>query len=246
MERQKLFLGLTGSVASIKVCALVDEATRRGMEVKWHPTAGAVPFVISTICKKLAELGCDSCAHLSQEILEEVKEVLASRVAVDLGSIFLRIQDRMSQSTAAQMGTESARSISRCIASFEDGIDIDGYFTHERGYVRHINVATEADVALVAPATANTLAKIVNGVTDNFLLEVLRAMAPKKQVFLALAMNTAMLKDPFTARNRRLLTSVGSGKYQLIEPVEKLLQCGTYGNGAMASVEDIFTQITSA
>lgn len=244
MEKPKLFLGLTGSVASIKVCDLVDEATRRGMEVRFHPTTGAVPFIVSAICKKLTDVGCDSCSLLRMEVIEEAKAALALKSIIDLGSIFSRIQDGISQLSTDQMESKSVSSILRCIESFEDGIDIDGYFNYERGHVKHINVATEMDVALVAPATANTLGKIVHGITDNFLLEILRAMATEKQVFLALAMNTEMLRDPFTARNIDLLKSVGAGKYQLIESATKTLQCGTHGKGAMASVEDIFDQMS--
>lgn len=240
MEGKKLFLGLTGSVASIKVCELIDEAKNRGMDVRWHPTNGAVPFVVSAICKKLSEVGEDSCDRASNEILAVTRAAIEHRAMIDLKGVIDRTEAVLTALSLEQLGLEVSQSLLSCVNTFEDGVDVDGYFSREKGHIKHIDVATQSDVILVAPASANTLAKIVCGITDNFLLEVIRAVPAVKRVVLALAMNTEMLRDPFNIRNMDLLRSVGAHKYRIIEPVVKTLQCGTYGDGAMESPNRIF------
>lgn len=98
----------------------------------------------------------------------------------------------------------------------------------------HISYAKWADIVIVAPATANTLAKIVTGICDNLALSVLLACkAPK---LIAPAMNTAMLEAPQTQSNLNKLIKLG---FKIISPRTALLACDTYGNGAMAEVDEI-------
>jgi phosphopantothenoylcysteine synthetase/decarboxylase len=113
-----------------------------------------------------------------------------------------------------------------------------------RGYVQHINLAKWADVALVAPATANTLARIRLGLTDNFLLAVVRAMPRGRPVLLAPAMNTEMWYDPATQETVNALA--GSDKYTLLPPRTSRLHCGDVGIGAQAQVADIAAAVRSA
>jgi phosphopantothenoylcysteine decarboxylase/phosphopantothenate--cysteine ligase len=113
-----------------------------------------------------------------------------------------------------------------------------------RGYVQHINLAKWADVALVAPATANTLARIRLGLTDNFLLAVVRAMPRGRPVLLAPAMNTEMWYDPATQETVNALAS--SEKYTLLPPRTSRLHCGDVGIGAQAQVADIVAAVRSA
>lgn len=98
----------------------------------------------------------------------------------------------------------------------------------------HISYASWADIAIVAPATANTLAKIASGICDNLALSTLLACkAPK---LLAPAMNTAMLEAPQTQSNLIKLNELG---FEIVPPRTTLLACDTYGNGAMAEVDEI-------
>ena len=99
----------------------------------------------------------------------------------------------------------------------------------------HISLCDEADVFVIAPATANTISKIANGICDNLLLST--ACAFKKQFLLVPAMNTGMWENPFVQENLEKLVSKG---YHILNPEIGFLACGTAGVGRMAEVEDIF------
>ena len=105
--------------------------------------------------------------------------------------------------------------------------------------VLHIDLAKWADVFLLAPLSANTLAKFANGLCDNLLTCVFRAWDFDKPVVLAPAMNTQMWNNPFTSRHRAALDDVARGAALWIEPIEKRLACGDVGVGAMAEVDHI-------
>jgi phosphopantothenoylcysteine decarboxylase/phosphopantothenoylcysteine decarboxylase/phosphopantothenate--cysteine ligase len=101
--------------------------------------------------------------------------------------------------------------------------------------VRHISLAQNADLALIAPATANCIAKIAAGIADDMLTTVILAIA-KKPVVLCPAMNTAMYENPITQDNIKKLLSYG---YHFVEPRESRLACGDLGKGALAELDTI-------
>jgi phosphopantothenoylcysteine decarboxylase/phosphopantothenoylcysteine decarboxylase/phosphopantothenate--cysteine ligase len=101
--------------------------------------------------------------------------------------------------------------------------------------VRHISLAKQADLCLVAPATANFIGKLSAGIADDMLSTVLMA-ARGVPVLICPAMNTAMYENPVTRRNIEFLKSVG---YRFIRPKESVLACGDLGRGALADVETI-------
>eukprot|EP00052_Salpingoeca_macrocollata_P011247 m.86464 g.86464 ORF g.86464 m.86464 type:complete len:153 (-) comp17964_c0_seq3:242-700(-) len=102
--------------------------------------------------------------------------------------------------------------------------------------VLHIELRRWADIMVVAPLDANTLAKFANGFSDNLVTCVARAWDFAKPIVVCPAMNTAMWEHPTTARNLKLLTDMG---YHVIDPVSKLLACGDSGLGAMAGIDTI-------
>lgn len=102
--------------------------------------------------------------------------------------------------------------------------------------VLHIELRKWADIFLLAPLDANTLAKISNGICDNLLTCVARAWDFQKPILVAPAMNTAMYAHPITGKQLEILESWG---IVVIPPVTKLLACGDYGSGALAPVEAI-------
>lgn len=94
--------------------------------------------------------------------------------------------------------------------------------------VRHISLAKAADLVLIAPATANTIAKLAHGIADNMLTTtVLACTCPR---LIAPAMNTAMYDNPATQDNLDILRDYG---FEIIEPAEGLLACGDEGRGKM-------------
>ncbi len=103
--------------------------------------------------------------------------------------------------------------------------------------VEHIALAARADLFLIAPATANLMAKMATGLADDMLSTTV--LATRAPVLLAPAMNTAMWEHPATQENRERLARRG---VRFVGPAEGHLACGTTGKGHIASVEDIVAQ----
>ncbi|KAK9805539.1 hypothetical protein WJX72_003945 [[Myrmecia] bisecta] len=109
--------------------------------------------------------------------------------------------------------------------------------------VMHIELRRWADVMVIAPLSANTMAKLAHGLSDNLLTCVVRAWDFNKPLLVAPAMNTYMWESPFTTQHINVLTTLG---VKVIPPVSKKLACGDVGGGAMASPEDIAAHIRAA
>lgn len=99
--------------------------------------------------------------------------------------------------------------------------------------IQHISLAEKADVFLVAPATANIIGKVANGIADDMLSTTI--MATKAKVIFAPAMNTNMYENPIVQENIKKLKSLG---YEFIDPAEGRLACGTSGKGKLESPEN--------
>ena len=106
--------------------------------------------------------------------------------------------------------------------------------------VVHIELRRWADIALVAPCSANTLAKLALGLCDNLATCFLRAWDPEKPLLLAPAMNTLMWEHPSTKEHLTTLQARGA---IIIPPVSKKLACGDVGRGALAAVPDIIRAV---
>ncbi len=100
--------------------------------------------------------------------------------------------------------------------------------------VLHIELRRWADLLLIAPLDANTLAKLALGITDNCLACVYLAWDRAKPVVLAPAMNTLMWEHPATARHLAQITADLRGSLRVVEPISKKLACDDVGQGAMA------------
>lgn len=102
--------------------------------------------------------------------------------------------------------------------------------------VEHVSIAKKADVVMVAPATANVIGKLANGIADDMLTTTIMACKCKKIV--APAMNTQMYENPIVQDNIEKLARFG---YEVITPDTGLLACGDIGAGKMPS-EDVLLQ----
>lgn len=102
--------------------------------------------------------------------------------------------------------------------------------------VLHIELRDKYSALVIAPCSANTLAKLANGLCDNLLTSVARAWDQNRPVIIAPAMNTHMWNHPITEQHIQTLRKWG---YKIVMPQEKMLACNTYGMGAMANIEDI-------
>lgn len=129
--------------------------------------------------------------------------------------------------------------------------------------VLHIELRRWADLLLIAPLDANTLAKLAYGLSDNCLTCVWRAWEPARPVLLAPAMNTLMWENAITRRHLNALTSDAlprdldqdelvaainqtGGPLRIVPPISKQLACGDIGVGAMASIPDIISQVDAS
>ena len=112
----------------------------------------------------------------------------------------------------------------------------DLYDEEEGWKPTHIRLADEADLLLIAPATANVIAKLANGIADDALTCIALALNPKAKILIAPAMNGKMWLHPATQQNVDVLKSRGA---EFIGPEEGMLSCGYEGIGRLWPVEQI-------
>ncbi|KXT87464.1 phosphopantothenoylcysteine decarboxylase [Streptococcus oralis] len=106
--------------------------------------------------------------------------------------------------------------------------------------VNHIELGKRTDLFIVAPATANTIAKLAHGFADNMVTSTALALPNHVKKLVAPAMNTKMYEHPATQANLHTLKNYG---YHVISPRESLLACGDHGRGALADLETILQNI---
>ena len=116
---------------------------------------------------------------------------------------------------------------------------IDDTFDRNSGYhVAHIAMAQEADVVMIAPASANVIAKLAHGIADDMLTTTIMACKCKK--FISPAMNTNMFENPVVQDNLKILEHYG---YEVIAPASGYLACGDTGAGKMPEPETLLAYI---
>ena len=114
----------------------------------------------------------------------------------------------------------------------------DTFDEKDSAVIAHIDLADWADVILVAPATANIIGKLANGIADDMIsTTIMAAVAP---VWIAPAMNVHMYAHPAVQKNMNTLRSFG---YQFIEPGEGYLACGYVGKGRLEEPETIVSHL---
>ncbi len=106
--------------------------------------------------------------------------------------------------------------------------------------IQHIDLVKWADKIIIAPATANIIAKIANGIADDLSSSLMLAVKDFSKVYIAPAMNTAMYENPITQSNIFKLKQLG---FNFIEPDSGLLACGDVGKGKLPSSEDILSAV---
>ncbi|MBI3944824.1 MAG: phosphopantothenoylcysteine decarboxylase [Armatimonadetes bacterium] len=107
--------------------------------------------------------------------------------------------------------------------------------------VEHIELAKWAEVAVIAPATANFLGKVAHGIADDLLTTVVMALPAAVPVVIAPAMNTQMWLNPILRRNIESLRALE--RYHFVPPRVAQLACGDTGTGALATPEAIFERV---
>ena len=120
-------------------------------------------------------------------------------------------------------------------------VSVDTFDRNYQFQVEHIALADQADLVLVAPATANVLAKLAHGLADDMLTTtILACNCPK---IAAPAMNTKMYENPVTQDNLDILRQYG---WEIVEPASGRLACGAVGKGKMPEPEDLLECVLHA
>ncbi|WP_163499690.1 bifunctional phosphopantothenoylcysteine decarboxylase/phosphopantothenate--cysteine ligase CoaBC [Helicobacter suis] len=168
-----------------------------------------------------------------KNILLLVSGSIAVYKALDLVRIFVK----MGANVRVVMSAGACKFVNplsfEALSHFSVLIDQNERWNMQEQAANHISYA-KADLVLLAPASANTLAKLANGLADNVLTATfLASHAPK---IIAPAMNTQMLEAPATQQNLERLKSWG---YTIVEPKSDLLACNTTGKGALAEAIEI-------
>jgi len=207
---------------------------------------------------------CDERRNMldNLNILLGVSGGIAAYKAVDLASSLVaagaRVSTVMTEAACQLVGPKSFEAVtcssvytslfSSCVmrdASCEDNtqyaIRSTQYGLHQKP--GHVNLADWADLVVVAPATADIVGKIANGICDDLLSTTLCVCWPlikSGAALLAPAMNNNMWDNPAVQRNVKQVKQMG---FKLIGPVKGRLACGSEAIGRMAEPEDIFKAI---
>lgn len=104
--------------------------------------------------------------------------------------------------------------------------------------VEHVSIAKQADVVMIAPASANVIGKLAHGLADDMLTTTFLACKCPKIV--SPAMNTAMFENPIVQDNLKILEKYG---YEVIQPASGYLACGDTGAGKMPEAETLYQYI---
>jgi phosphopantothenoylcysteine decarboxylase / phosphopantothenate---cysteine ligase len=160
--------------------------------------------------------------------------VCGSIAAYKAGDIIRRLHDNHCEVTVI-MTSEAAQFITPLTLSTLSGKNTySNMFDQDSWRMAHIELARVADIVLIAPATANVIGKLANGLADDLLTTfVITTPAP---VFIAPAMNDEMYTNAIVRDNCAKLKKHG---FKFIEPVKGKLACGAVGVGHLADVEQI-------
>ncbi len=118
---------------------------------------------------------------------------------------------------------------------------VDTFDRNFQSHVEHVALADKADLLIVAPATANIIAKAAHGIADDMLSTTILACDCVKLI--APAMNTRMYDNPVTQDNLNILRRYG---WEVIEPASGRLACGAVGRGKMPEPEDLLEAVDHA
>ena len=173
---------------------------------------------------------------MSRTVLLGVTGSIAAYKAAELVRLFVKNGDDVHVVMTPAAG-EFVRPLTFQTLS-RNPVETDQFAAPAQWKPEHISLAECADLVVVAPATANTLAKMRFDIADNLLTATL--LATRAPIAVAPAMNTGMWENPATQENLAALKARG---VRVIEPGEGELACGVSGKGRMAAPESIFEAV---
>lgn len=173
---------------------------------------------------------------MSKKIIVGITGSIAAYKAVQMISDLMK-KDYIVEVMMSESATKFITPI--CIQSLtKRKVYVDTFDDENPAIITHVDIVKDADLFLIAPASAHTIAKLAHGFADNMLTSAfLAATCPK---LLAPAMNVHMYENPITQQNIQFLKKQG---VYFIEPQNGILACGDIGKGKLAEKEDIFEMI---
>lgn len=173
---------------------------------------------------------------MKRKIVLGVTGSIAAYKAAELVRLFVRNSDEVK----VVMTTAAAKFVTPLVfrTLSRNSVVVDDFDDPQSWEVGHVSLALWADAVVVAPATANTIAKMRCGIADNALTSLL--LATRAPVVVAPAMNDGMWANPATVENVAVLRERG---VKFVGPVDGELACGTVGRGHMADVKEIFEAV---
>ena len=174
----------------------------------------------------------------SPKLKQIVLGVCGSIAAYKAADIIRRLQENHCEVTVI-MTKEACQFITPVTLSSLSGKNVySDMFAEDSWRMSHIELARAADAVLIAPATANCIGKLANGLADDLLTTFV--ITSRAEVFIAPAMNDAMYANSIVGENCAKLKKHG---FKFIEPVKGKLACGSVGVGHLAEVEDIIKAV---
>lgn len=215
-------LASTGSVASVKIPLIVEALLGyANVRVQVVATDNSLRFYDR---KAISDLNARFSPHAQEYGVRELAE--ENRSASRSSSIPL--------SSSPSPGPSSPPAAPR--VHLWQNSDEWSSFQRIGDPILHIELRRWADIVLIAPCSANTLAKLNAGICDDLLTSFMRALGKESKVILFPAMNTLMYLHPHTSRHLRGMEELG---YEVRGPIEKKLACGDLGVGAMVEWGEI-------
>src|SRR3954447_10217881 len=175
---------------------------------------------------------------MSKKIILGVTGSIAAHKAVDIASLLTKA----GHSVHVVLTADAQRFITTLpFKTMSRHPVVTDLYDEEEGWKpAHIELADNADLLLVAPATANTIAKLAHGLADDALTCIALALRPAAKVLIAPAMNGKMWQHAATRQNVAALTGRG---VQFIGPDDGLLSCGYEGIGRLQPIEQIVARV---
>ena len=178
--------------------------------------------------------------YMSKQIVLGVTGSIAAHKAIDLTSLLARqghdVHVVMTADALRFVTPLAFKTLSR------HPVVADLYDEEEGWRPTHIRLADEADLLLIAPATANILAKLAHGIADDALSCIALALRPEARLMIAPAMNGKMWQHAATQQNVATLKARGA---EFVGPDTGLLSCGYEGVGRLQVVDEIAKRVQS-
>lgn len=199
--------------------------------------AGLAAYVNDPECEAALAALRGPATELRPRVLVCVTGSVAAVKVPELVASLGRIAEvRVAATERGQWFVERGRESGYHSARIEMAVDEYSEWRMVGDRVLHVDLAKWANAMVVAPASANAIAKMANGLCDDLVSCVARAWDYRKPLLIAPAMNTQMWHHPATEQHLATLRSWGA---RLVPPVAKTLACGDTGLGALADVDDI-------